>query len=101
MSKTTNESDAAVKRDAIINSATEQIRSLLETHFRDVVRAAESSFQGDDTKSEPVAKVNFKVKWGALAASPKVAVRVGFGACYKDESEQEIDPLQAKLPINP
>lgn len=92
--------DTLVKREAIINSACEQFRALLESHFTDAVKAANESFTGDDTKSEPKAKISASVKWGTLAASPRVAVKIAFGARYKDESEEELDPLQAKLEIS-
>lgn len=88
---------ADVRRDAIINSAVEQIRGLLETHFRDIARAAEASFQGDETQTEPIAKVSLSVEWPVLAQAAKVLVKVGWSVRYKDESEEEVDPLQSKL----
>lgn len=91
--------DALVKREAIITSACEQFRALLESNYNNAVKAADESFVGDNVKSEPKAKVTASVKWDALAASPKVAVKIAFGARYKDESEEELDPLQAKLGI--
>jgi len=90
-----DESDA--RRDAIINSATEQIRALLETHFRDIGKAAESSFLGDENQAEPVAKVSVKIEFPVLSRSAKVVVKFGWSATYKDESEEEVDPDQAKL----
>jgi len=90
-----DESDA--RRDAIINSATEQIRSLLETHFRDVCQAAEASFIGDEKQTEPMAKVAIKVEFPVLSRSAEVAVKIGWSANYKDESKEEIDLDQTKL----
>jgi hypothetical protein len=91
--------DALVRREAIINSACEQFRALLDSHFNDAAKAANDSFTGDDTKAEPKAKISASVKWDALSTSPRVAVKIAFGARYKDESEEELDPLQAKLGI--
>lgn len=90
-------SPADVRRDAIVNSACEQIRALMESHFRDIQKAAEDSFIGDDAKTEPVCVVSVKIEFGALAAATKVAVKLGWSARYADESEEEVDPLQSKL----
>lgn len=89
--------DHEIRRDAIIASATEQIRGLLETHFRDINRAAEQSFQGDENQEEPTAKVSVSIEWPVLAQAAKVAVKLGWSVRFKDESEEEVDPLQSKL----
>ena len=86
-----------IKNQAVINNATEQFRSLLETHFVAIARAAEESFVEEENQTEPKAKATFAVEWDALSLSPKVAVRIGWSVRYKDESEAMVDPLQQKL----
>jgi hypothetical protein len=86
-----------IKNQAVINNATEQFRSLLETHFIAIARAAEESFVEDDAQTEPKAKASFALEWDALSLSPKVAVRIGWSVRYKDETEAMVDPLQQKL----
>ena len=88
-----------IKNTAVINNATEQFRSLLETHFVAIARAAEESFIEDESQSEPKAKASFAVEWDALSLAPKVVVKIGWSVRYKDESESMVDPLQAKLDI--
>lgn len=92
--------DFELRRDGIINAAVEQVRALLETHFKDITRAAEESFVGDENQSEPVASASVSIKWSALAAAPKIAVKIGWSVKYSDESETEIDPLQSKLGLD-
>lgn len=89
---------AELKKAAVINSAVEQVRSLLDTHYREIAKAADDSFVGDENQSEPKAKARFAVEWDALSNAPTVAVKVGWSVSYKDESEETVDPLQAKLP---
>ena len=86
-------------RDAIIASATEQFRALIETNFAAISKAANDSFTDDENQSEPRAKASVAVEWDALAIAPLVSVKIGWSAKFKDESEQEVDPLQAKLEI--
>lgn len=86
-----------IKNQAVINNATEQFRSLLETHFVAIARAAEESFVDDEMQTEPKAKATFAVEWDALSLSPKVVVKIGWSVRYKDESEAMVDPLQSKL----
>ena len=86
-----------IKNQAVINNATEQFRSLLETHFVAIARAAEESFVDDETQSEPKAKATFAIEWDALSLAPKVVVKIGWSVRYKDESEAMVDPLQSKL----
>ena len=86
-----------IKNQAVINNATEQFRSLLETHFVAIARAAEESFIEDEAQTEPKAKATFAVEWDALSLSPKVVVKIGWSVRYKDESEAMVDPLQSKL----
>jgi hypothetical protein len=86
-----------IKNQAVINNATEQFRSLLETHFIAIARAAEESFVEEENQTEPKAKASFALEWDALSLSPKVAVRIGWSVRYKDESEAMVDPLQQKL----
>jgi len=89
--------DGDIKNQAVINNATEQFRSLLETHFIAIARSAEESFVDDETQAEPKAKATFAIEWDALSLAPKVAVRIGWSVRYKDESESMVDPLQQKL----
>jgi|TARA_R110002126_G_scaffold30994_2_gene100457 hypothetical protein len=86
-----------IKNTAVINNATEQFRSLLETHFVAIARSAEESFVDDEMQTEPKAKATFAVEWDALSLAPKVVVKIGWSVRYKDESEAMVDPLQAKL----
>ena len=86
-----------IKNQAVINNATEQFRSLLETHFVAIARAAEESFVDDEMQTEPKAKASFAIEWDALSLSPKVVVKIGWSVRYKDESEAMVDPLQSKL----
>ena len=88
-----------IKNQAVINNATEQFRSLLETHFVAIARAAEESFIEDEAQTEPKAKATFALEWDALSLAPKVVVKIGWSVRYKDESEAMVDPLQAKLDI--
>jgi len=89
--------DNDTKQTAIINAATEQFRSLLETNFRSIAKAAQDGFIEDEDQTEPKAKASFTVEWDALAMAPKVGVKIAWSVRYKDESETEIDPLQSKL----
>ena len=86
-----------IKNQAVINNATEQFRSLLETHFVAIARAAEESFVDDEMQTEPKAKASFAIEWDALSLAPKVVVKIGWSVRYKDESEAMVDPLQSKL----
>ena len=88
-----------LKNQAVINNATEQFRSLLETHFVAIARAAEESFVDDEMQTEPKAKATFAVEWDALSLAPKVVVKIGWSVRYKDESEAMVDPLQSKLGV--
>ena len=85
------------KATAVINSATEQFRSLLETHFNSIGKAAQDSFIEDENQTEPKAKASVSIEWDSLSAAPKVSVRIGWSVRFKDESEAELDPLQIKL----
>jgi hypothetical protein len=89
--------DNETKQTAIINAATEQFRSLLETNFASIAKAAQDGFIEDENQTEPKAKVAFSVEWDSLAQAPKVGVKIAWSVRYKDESETEIDPLQSKL----
>ena len=84
-------------KTAVINSAAEQLRGLLESNYDKIRKAADDSFVDDEGKAEPVAKVSAAIEWDALAQAPTVIVRLGWSARFKDESEQEVDPLQSKL----
>jgi len=86
-----------IKNQAVINNATEQFRSLLETHFIAIARSAEESFMEEENQTEPKAKASFAVEWDALSLAPKVVVKIGWSVRYKDETEAMVDPLQSKL----
>jgi hypothetical protein len=86
-----------IKNAAVITNATEQFRSLLETHFVAIDRAAEESFIEDESQSEPKAKATFSVEWDALSLATKVVVKIGWSVRYKYETEAMVDPLQSKL----
>jgi hypothetical protein len=86
-----------IKNQAVINNATEQFRSLLETHFIAIARAAEESFVEDENQTEPKAKASFALEWDALSLAPKVVVKIGWSVRYRDETEAMVDPLQSKL----
>jgi hypothetical protein len=89
--------DNVIKAEAIINAATEQFRSLLETNFCSIAKAAQDGFIEDEDQTEPKAKASFTVEWDSLAQAPKVGVKIAWSVRFKDESETEIDPLQSKL----
>jgi hypothetical protein len=98
LQKNMNEHD--IKKQAVINTATEQFRSLLETHFQSITKAAQDGFIDDEAETEPKAKVTFAVEWDSLALAPKINVKCGWSVRYKDESEAIIDPLQSKLGLD-
>lgn len=84
-------------KTAVLNSAAEQLRGLLESNYDAIRKAASDSFVDDETQAEPVAKVSVAIEWDAMAEAPTVIVKLGWSARFKDESEQEVDPLQSKL----
>ena len=86
-----------IKNAAVINNATEQFRSLLETHFIAISRAAEESFVDDENQSEPKGKATFAVEWDALSTSPTVSVKIGWSVRFKDESEAVVNSPQGAL----
>ena len=86
-----------IKNQAVINNATEQFRSLLETHFVAIARSAEESFMEEENQTEPKAKASFALEWDALSLAPKVVVKIGWSVRYKDETEAMVDPLQSKF----
>lgn len=92
--------DHQIKKAAVINTATEQFRSLLETHFDAITKAATDSFIDDESETEPKAKATVNIEWDSLASAPKINVKIGYSVRYKDESETIIDPLQSKLGLD-
>ena len=84
-------------KNAVLNSAAEQLRGLLESNYDAIRKAANDSFIDDDGKAEPVAKVSAAIEWDAMAEAPTVIVKLGWSARFKDESEATVDPLQSKL----
>ncbi len=93
-----NEHD--IKKQAVINTATEQFRSLLETHFEAITKAAQDGFIDDEAETEPKAKATVNIEWDSLALAPKINVKIGYSVRFKDESETIIDPLQSKLGLD-
>lgn len=89
--------DHETKKTAIVASAAEQIKGLLESNFDAIHRAANDSFVDDEQKTEPRAKVGVQIEWDTVSLAPKVSVRISWSARFKDESEADLDPLQAKL----
>ena len=89
-----------IKKSAVVNTATEQFRSLLETHFEAITKAATDSFIDDESETEPKAKATVNIEWDSLAMAPKINVKIGYSVRYKDESETIIDPLQSKLGLD-
>ena len=87
------------ERAAIIASASEQFRGLLDTHFAGIVKATEDAFVAERANSEPVASVSFKLKFQTLNTKPKVKVSIGHTSSRKDESEAEIDLDQFKIDL--
>lgn len=84
-------------KEAIIASATEQIRGLLETHFPSISKSATENFIEAENQPEPKARASLIVEFDPLATAPAVRVKIAWTTRYTDESEQEIDPLQSKL----
>ena len=82
---------------AVLNSAAEQLRGLLESNYDAIRKAASDSFVDDESQAEPVAKVSASIEWDAMAEAPTVTVKLGWSARFKDESEATVDPLQSKL----
>jgi hypothetical protein len=89
--------DNEIKKEAIIDSTIAQVRELLEKHFRSICKSAEDSFIDDDTLAEPKAKVTLAIEFDTLSTAPEISVKIGWSVRYKDESAEEIDPLQSKL----
>ena len=86
-------------KTAVLNSAAEQLRGLLESNYDAIRKAASDSFVDDESQAEPVAKVSAAIEWDALAQAPTVIVKLGWSARFKDESEAVVDPLQTKLSL--
>jgi len=84
-------------KTAVLNSAAEQLRGLLESNYDAIRKAASDSFVDDELQAEPVAKVSASIEWDAMAEAPTVTVKLGWSARFKDESEATVDPLQSKL----
>ena len=87
-------------KTAIINSAAEQFRSLFETNFDNIRKAATESYIDDESQTELRAKVSVVVEFDAIAEVSLVTVKLGWAARYRDESEAKVDPMQAKLPLD-
>ena len=87
------------RRERVLSSIVEQFRSLLETRYPQILKAATDSFQDDTDAVEPTCKVNALIEWDAMAASTKVAVRLTWSAKFKDASDDIVDFEQGKLAL--
>lgn len=87
------------RRERVLSSIVDQFRSLLETRYPQILKAATDSFQDDTDAVEPTCKVNALIEWDAMAPSTKVAVRLTWSAKFKDESDDIVDFEQTKLPL--
>lgn len=87
------------RRERVLSSIVEQFRSLLETRYPQILKAATDSFQDDTDAVEPTCKVSALIEWDAMAPSTKVAVRLTWSAKFKDESDDIVDFEQTKLPL--
>jgi hypothetical protein len=87
------------RRERVIESIVEQFRSLLESRYPQILKAATDTFQDDTDAADPTCKVNALVEWDAMAPSTKVAVRLTWSAKFKDESDDIVDFEQTKLPL--
>lgn len=90
---------AEERRERVLSSIVEQFRSLLDTRYPQILKAATDSFQDDTDAVEPTCKVNALIEWDAMAPSTKVAVRLTWSAKFKDESDDIVDFEQTKLPL--
>ena len=59
------------RRERVLSSIVEQFRSLLETRYPQILKAATDSFQDDTDAVEPTCKVNALIEWDAMAPSTK------------------------------
>ena len=87
------------RRERVLSSIVEQFRSLLDTRYPQILKAATDSFQDDTDAVEPTCKVNALIEWDAMAPSTKVAVRLTWSAKFRDESDDIVDFEQTKLPL--
>ena len=88
------------RRERVLSSLVDPFRSLLETRYPQILKAATDSFQDDTDAVEPTCKVNALIEWGAMAPSTKVAVRLTRPAKLKDASADIVafDPTTLPQP---
>ena len=82
---------------AIVAAITEQFRAELDAEFHAIEQSAADC--APDSDKPAMAAFRFSAKWPAGAVKPKVETSFAFGKPVKRESELEVDPDQAKLPL--
>jgi hypothetical protein len=92
---------AELRREKIVDSATQQFRNLLESRYLQILKAASDSFADDDNAVEPTCKVGVTVEWDAIAPSTKVAVKISWSAKFRDESDDIVDLEQLNIDLQP
>lgn len=92
---------AELRRDKIVESATQQFRGLLESRYLQIMKAASDTFADDDNAVEPTCKVGVTVEWDAIAPSTKVAVKMTWSAKFRDESDDIVDIEQLAMDLEP
>jgi hypothetical protein len=92
---------AELRREKIVDSATQQFRNLLESRYLQILKAASDSFADDDNAVEPTCKVGVTVEWDAIAPSTKVAVKISWSAKFRDESDDIVDVEQLNIDLQP
>lgn len=90
---------AELRRDKIVESATQQFRGLLESRYLQIMKAASDTFADDDNAVEPTCKVGVTVEWDAIAPSTKVAVKMTWSAKFRDESDDIVDVEQLAMDL--
>jgi hypothetical protein len=90
---------ADAKRQAIIDHACDLFRDLLGQHIDKAVEDANESFVGDDTQTEPEAKLGFTLTFPTLTRSPEVVLKVAWSARRSDEASAKVNDGQTTLPL--
>lgn len=86
-------------KQAIISSAAEQFRALLESNFEHIRRSVTDNFISEEAQHELRAKVTANVEFDIVGEVSRVTVKLAWSARYTDEMEVEVDPNQTKLPL--
>ena len=87
------------RAEQIRATITAHVAALLDGNYDAIVKAAEQTFKQDDAAGEIEAKVAFAVTFLPAVQSPKVSVKASWSVRYSDETAEEINPAQAKLPL--